>query len=702
MRINRVELKNIGPHSHLEVDFGKGLIGLVGSNGAGKSTLVNSIYAALTNDFSRFGNAKADIIKNGSTDSSFIKIIGEHLGQSFELIRWLKPNKSEFTIGSTSYSKATDINEAIVTQLNIPKIMIDKYVFVDQWQMFSFLDQSSAERAKTFQYLCGTDAAASAHKVCNDFVNRQQLVQVIDNSIELQEALNEQEAKLEELQQKIEEAQAARLKKKARERYQAIVDAMDVAIVAKRSMDQWNEKVNELRNEITSTKEKLEEVSIKLQKRVDWKNKNKEKIDIATKLLEAFAEYERQIALKQKATRVKTQAELKLRDLQPPAHSPDKYCPKAARDKLVEKISQLKLLVKQAKALELDSENCPHCNQPVSEDYRNKVMEELEANQALLEPLEISLRYSKQYDEAVELFKDTERQLTEKIENAEKTIASLDDSLLSFGDGDRDNAEALLTKFEQANTQITALTQEQSKLQKSIDFSRGELKSAKQMVSKFEAQVAERPAQQIYDDAVEQLQNNEQVKKLIGYLSGSITSVTEARDGTAEMLDVVKKKLERQAKIRNLTALVSEVADVFHWSNLPKVVAQTNLELLVADINDNLGLFNSPFAVEADDDLTLKVFLPGQLPVKAKQLSGGQKVILAIAFRAALDRVFGCDTGMMFLDEPTAGLDADNLNYFHNALQTLAQKVGDKQLVVITHVHEFKGTFDQVIEVTKA
>ena len=105
---------------------------------------------------------------------------------------------------------------------------------------------------------------------------------------------------------------------------------------------------------------------------------------------------------------------------------------------------------------------------------------------------------------------------------------------------------------------------------------------------------------------------------------------------------------------------------------------------------------------DADDDLTFKVFFPGKPPVKASQLSGGQKVVLAIAFRAALDRVFGRDVGMMFLDEPSSGLDADNVEYLHNALQQLATKVhGERQLVVITHVQELGGVFDQLIEINK-
>ena len=57
---------------------------------------------------------------------------------------------------------------------------------------------------------------------------------------------------------------------------------------------------------------------------------------------------------------------------------------------------------------------------------------------------------------------------------------------------------------------------------------------------------------------------------------------------------------------------------------------------------------------------------------------------------------------MMFLDEPTSGLDADNVNFFHDALQQLSQKVGaDRQLVVITHVQDLGGVFDQLVEIHK-
>ena len=65
-----------------------------------------------------------------------------------------------------------------------------------------------------------------------------------------------------------------------------------------------------------------------------------------------------------------------------------------------------------------------------------------------------------------------------------------------------------------------------------------------------------------------------------------------------------------------------------------------------------------------------------------------------------MNKLFGSDVGMMFLDEPTAGLDESNIEYFREALQLLAAKVrGRQQVVIITHATELQSTFDQVVSI---
>ena len=141
------------------------------------------------------------------------------------------------------------------------------------------------------------------------------------------------------------------------------------------------------------------------------------------------------------------------------------------------------------------------------------------------------------------------------LDNANKAITSLDDSLLSFGDGDRDSAEALLAKSELAKEQLANLELEKAKLQKAKDAAIAKLNSAKEMAIKFEAQVNECPTQEAYDVAVEKLQECEELSKQVAWGIGAIKYAEKARDETQNALDTLKQKLAKQAKIRNLTTL---------------------------------------------------------------------------------------------------------------------------------------------------
>jgi len=211
MKIEKVKLKNIGPHRDLEVLFNTGLIGLVGANGAGKSTLINSIYAAMTNDFSRFNATKAEIISNNcGEEESFIEVVAKHRGRSFNIRRSLRPNKSTLQIDdSTTFTKSSEVDAEIAGNLGISKAVIDKYVFVDQWQMFQFLSDTASERAKTFQYLCGTESAMTIHKACSDFVSNHKNTDIVDNSLELQEALDLSQKRIDSYEKELAAAKKA-------------------------------------------------------------------------------------------------------------------------------------------------------------------------------------------------------------------------------------------------------------------------------------------------------------------------------------------------------------------------------------------------------------------------------------------------------------------------------------------------------------
>ena len=713
MRIKQVELKNIGPHRQLSVELGRGLIGLTGSNGAGKSTLVNAIYAALTNDFSRFSNVKSDIITNGSgKESSYIRLTGEHRNQSFELTRWLRPNKTEFTIGGVSYAKANEVNEAIAAQLNISKLVIDKYVFVDQWEMFGFLNQTGSERAKTFQYLCGTESATLIHKVCNDYVTKKKNTEIIDNSLELETECTELEETVAGYQA---ELQGCKVDILAGDKLEDCKEIIRRQVQVESNSETLAETIAAIdRHEVNleAFKSTYDECLEKYNKLEGWLSKRGLRIAAATALI---SNYERWKNLKTAQTQGQKQLnhiEQEISQLKKAVAAQPKvkkrYVPLAKRKILIESLGVLREEVTQAKRVIASKEKrCSTCRQHVSDEYVKGLRVLCEENTLTFEKIQAILSYSEEYDRLLKGYNEKLDDLTVRMQKTTERKASCDEQLAELGldfqeeSGYEDAVKLLESRDNVVRQQRDALNRKNELVQKTARLE-GLIKGLTSSRNRLQEVQAAGPDYAEYETALQLLDAHVTAKASYREISGAQSEATRNLQRNKALLSNLRERQSKHAEAQKLLSVIEEVAEIFHWNNLPKSVSQANLELLVEDINANLELFNNPFYIDADEDLTFQVYLPGKLPVKAKQLSGGQKVILAIAFRAALDRVFGHDVGMMFLDEPTSGLDADNVNYFHDALQQLASKVGnDRQLVVITHVQELNGVFDQVIEIRK-
>lgn len=707
MRIDSVELQNIGPHETLKVELQSGLIGLVGSNGAGKSTLVNSIYAALTNDFTRFSNVKSDIITNNSKGQSYICIKGSHHKQNFELTRWLRPNKNELTIDGTVWTKANDVNDQVQAQLGISKLVIDKYVFVDQWAMFQFLSQTDSERAKTFQYLCGTEAATKIHKVCTDFVSKQQGVEIVDNSLEIEESIAAIQTQMDHHAETGRTAKLLILDAADLAACRAVVVAQEKAIEARDTLKQNEQSINEQ----TQERERLKVMRKKQQARiVEDKTKlaffSSKKLAAAKDIVDNWDEYkdvDSTISQLEKGIRLLSTSDKENEEKKPAKDS--RYIEPDLRDDQVKLKGELEFQQNQdeafVKEFGVGQHECSKCLQPVSADYAAITVKAYEDRAEKLRQVVRNLNLSTKYDTELKSYESAKRSFAEAIENMQVELdAAYVTKKKAPGLDAYKDASQLLNGFEDVKREIEECENTVARLDVKISRRDGGIQNYKEYAVSLQKLVDAEPDSDEVSQAVTSIEKHEEASINHKVAVRCFKEAKENRSKLRQTLEQLKLRLKEKAKIRNLLATIAEAGDVFHWNNLPKTVSQANLELLVDDINDNLAMFSHPFYVEADQDLTFKVFLPGKSPVKAKQLSGGQKVILAIAFRAALDRVFGHDVGMMYLDEPTAGLDADNVAYFHDALQQLAEKVhGDRQLVVITHVQELGGVFDQLIEI---
>lgn len=719
MQISNVVLSNIGPHKYLSVDFASGLTGIVGANGSGKSTLVNAIYAALTGDFSRLGSTKADAIHNDGEGSSYIELHGSHNNQPFRVYRGLKPNKTVIQFGDEQVKSTRAANEELLAQLNVPKAVIDNYVFVNQWGMFGFLDQRESERAKILQYICRTEHADAIHKACNAFVSKYASTNVLDNSLELIATIEQQEKQMQSIardgkqasdrilpddtvaelkmfqqayadQEKLakdltEERDRLAASKEDEARHDATVSSLTAELEVEVA------KLTKLRAEADRAKQVLDQLKPAIEMRRQYKqaaeaveHARADKDNAAKRLLEcqnACGDIEAKNSLQEVEAAISSYSALQIKM-------------EYDRDDLQSMIDHL--------SQDLDDKKCSRCGQVLTPEVRQESENQLQVLLPKISEYRSLLRRLRDVKVEFDNVHSAEQSL-KRAENAYSSAATRMQMLSASVDMSIDSKE-LQAVIEKANA-----------LQRSVNSRKDSLATARERLAAAKARTVsiadsvERAHRQLAD--VKQLLESAPQRELINLRLADSEKAEKARDSakmafktlrtslaqTKELLSDLRKKLNRHKKVQHQLEVVRQVADVFHWQNLPKAVSNANLRLLTEDINRTLALFKDPFVVEPTEDLMFNAFFPGKPAVSARQLSGGQKVVLASAFRIALDRLF--DVGVMFLDEPTAGLDADNVAYFHDALQVMSESLkGRKQVVVITHLHDYCDRFDAVVE----
>ena len=644
MRLTQVRLKNFGPYEDSTFELGSGLVGIVGPNGSGKSTLVNGIYACLTNDFSRFAGRKAGIVRDmaGDKDKSFVEIAGEHENVLFTLRRNLRGKGSKLVMGDVSYTKVADIEKHLIKDLGLNRRLIDAYVFVNQWDMFQFLDQSDSKRAETFQYLCGTEKSTDIYDACTKYLNDKSLnTDVVDNADDINVEISAAKKELKQL--KVERNTHAKklMKDSSREAAVKIVSKWDTFLENTSRLDDYLGNAEVLSEDLGKHQEKLKDCLRVAALR-------EEKASAAFKELSARREHkllydeakrrERQHA---KLQRTRESYEKVKPVLEYPDDSLCPTCGQEVQDK------ELRAIVEKEYAV----------NMAAYEEKLSNIDEQIQDNPVIEEHLEFDLSgwdlINNRYSTEVTRHKEARENvvtITAKIGRIEGNKASNDKQIESL----------------------------KSSLQ---DFSSGEYN-------------------ELYERAKLRLSEHTESKTKVDSLDGAISVTEESILSSERLLASLQRKLAVRASHDELLGVVDKARDLFHWQNLPRSVAQANLGAITGEINEALADFGNPFWVEADTNLSFKVHFPGAPPRPAGALSGGQKVVLAICFRAAVNRLFGDNIGMMFLDEPTSGLDDDNVEYFREVLMHMASKIRHKyQLFVVTHAAALSPAFDSTISI---
>jgi DNA repair exonuclease SbcCD ATPase subunit len=186
----------------------------------------------------------------------------------------------------------------------------------------------------------------------------------------------------------------------------------------------------------------------------------------------------------------------------------------------------------------------------------------------------------------------------------------------------------------------------------------------------------------------------------LNVLRGSVHAAEKQLEDFRGKLSEQQKLQESQGGMEVWFEKCGKALTWFKKDGLPRQIHRSVLDQLVSTINRELGCFESPFTVTTNEDLTFTATFPNGTRSMAKDLSGGQKVMLAMAFWSAINRTFAQNLGMMILDEPTDGLDRDNKEYLCRIMEEWSKLLRHRgqQVIIITHDIEMENSFDSVIK----
>jgi DNA repair exonuclease SbcCD ATPase subunit len=707
MRLIRTELHNVCQHAHTELVFPLGITGVFGPNGAGKSNMIKMTQAGLTNDFSVNPGSKADNIRWGIRDSDYASITGqwEHEGTEFEVTRGLQNMGNKLVIAGDPnvMTKATEINRRINDLLGIPKEIIEGFIFVEQWKIFEFMSDKPSDRANTFAHLCNTARAEKAWEAIGKRSKTDQVLVagVIDNSDEIHQRRAVRKKELKVLKSQVAELKKDVLKKADGKRCEQLVADWDKSQLL---IEQLKGKVERLAALKAARKVATDDAMIcgaRLAQARDAANKLRKLATIATSALASV----RDNAVK----RARADKLLGILDKDKPKR-PKR--PKGYLDVIELNNSVIKLENDRHQAQHVLDHfdkpglvECPTCGTTLENlnDQVSRAKSVVKICQANLSALDKLREKVSTYTKLTMAFKSDSAVYKASTEAARDELDEMGEVPDDPADEEqlrrnlRDFEEA--TASEAAQSRYMASTESDAlRAETRYEECHAEIKSRHNDLD--DLQVSGTAAA----EARKKLKLHREARPALKAAKEMLDFSEQIDEDDVDALQQIEDSKERTTIATDWLSDLDEYRSILHREALPRIVAQSMLESMVDRVNETLEEFDGPFRVSADEDLSFIVHKPNGMTERAERLSGGEKVILAIAFRFAVNSLFAGEIGMMVLDEPTSGLDSANLDCLTDVLSRvsdLTRKRG-QQLIVITHDRRLELVFDNIIEIEKA
>ena len=163
MILSSLHLVNFKKYTAFEIEFGEGLVGIIGKNGSGKSTIFEAILLALYGEMKSRGNKELIRNANASTkDAVVVELLFEFEGAEFKVVREfrgkaLTANAKLFKNEELITSGAKEVTASIVKITKMSKDAFLHTLFASQKELTSLSSLKNEDRKKMIRKLLGLE-----------------------------------------------------------------------------------------------------------------------------------------------------------------------------------------------------------------------------------------------------------------------------------------------------------------------------------------------------------------------------------------------------------------------------------------------------------------------------------------------------------------------------------------------------------------
>lgn len=730
MKLKSLRLQNFGQHEDFTCNFSAGLNGIVGPNGSGKSNTLEAIKYAITgtttyplDNYIRIGSTGECSVSLEFTDEPGIR--------QFSITRkFSAPRSAILTTPTETIRGATNIAKYLQEDFGLDFDLVKAIQIVSQDSWVSLFKLPAAARITLLQHIFSCDFLKTKRETLRQFLSKIQTSNGIEDTIKAyKEMIAEKQTFLEAFKD-----------------VPSLAEVSDQYFEAKQRVDQIQEEYNsrtyydQVTTELAKIHKYLEDNPIRqtdYQSRLSAADTERTRVNAVINTANTALDEIRTIRnlldeLKPLHSRgTELQQELDLWYVNNPN----------PRERYTEQDNTYKNLSEQIDRLAQLSDThtcpCPTCGKELTPADRNLMLANLDNARRTCEA---ELDRMKRLDESAVSTGQATRAV---FENIRSLVTSANIPSYYHYVPDRLTPRTYCTRFykitgeyydfspvyfEGVNGVTAALDEREARANSILETEPARLERLNEeyddLVAKYEAnqrlrfnvELATKKKEEyeawlekypnLRGGAIELKEDLEAAKaeadRLQNLRVDASTKENTLRD-IADLEEKVKKAESQAAVSEQLTdrkQTLENVVSLLSPDKFPRAVVLGWLRILESSINSYLASFNAPFTAVVQNDTDIHCQFPDKT-VPSWALSGGQQVMLAIAWRLALHNTFATSEacGFITLDEPTTFLDNDNIDNLIRVMGDIKRiaNTSNLQILVITHEELLAPLFDSVI-----